>query len=58
MSAVTWQLGMLLLGWHHGWECFSWTRRVGRAGMMISGDPPPSRLAGTSQPSLTVTLQA
>ncbi len=58
MSTVTRRQGMLLLGWHHGWECFLWTRRVGRAGMMISGDAPLSRLAGTSQPSLTVTLQA
>jgi len=58
MSAVTRRPGMLLPGWHHGWECFSWTRRVGRAGMMISGDPPPSRPAGTTQPSLAATLQA
>jgi len=58
MSAVTQRPGMLLLGWHRGWECFSWARRVGWAGMMISGDPPPSRPAGAMQPSLAAALQA
>jgi len=58
MSAVTRRPAILLLGWHHDWECFSWTRRVGRAGMMIPSDPPSSRPAGTKQPFLAATLQA
>ncbi len=57
MSTVTRRPGVLLLEWHHGWECFLWARRVGRAGMMISGDPPPSSPAGTTQPFLAATLQ-